>query len=93
LYSLALIVGQDEGPFPLVRCADFRRAENSSRRFVTHPLQFAEGMEQNRRPCGIAPAVSGEFGADDTLDIFQENKGRSALSDPVKDVGEEVAWV
>jgi hypothetical protein len=33
--SLTLIVGQDEDPLALVRCADFRRAEYSPRRFVT----------------------------------------------------------
>lgn len=91
--SLFVIVGQNEDTLPLVRCADLARAENSSRRAVTHSFQFAEDMEQNGRSGGVAPSVPGELGADDSFDIFQENKGRSASLDSIEDVWEEVAGV
>ena len=70
-----------------------RRIENSSRRAVTNSFQFAEDMEQNGRSGGIAPSVPGEFGADDAFDILQENKGRSASSDAIEDVWEEVSGI
>jgi hypothetical protein len=42
--SLTLIVGQDEHPLALVRCADFTRAEYAPRRSVTHSCQVLQDV-------------------------------------------------
>ena len=47
LYSLALIVGQDEDALSLVRCADFRRAEYSPRRCVTNLFQLSNDLSES----------------------------------------------
>jgi hypothetical protein len=74
--------------------ADFARAEYSRRRVVTQSFQLSEDMLQNRCAGGVAPSVSFELCADDPLNIFEENKGRSSHSlETVEDIGEEVAGV
>jgi hypothetical protein len=50
-------------------------------------------MEQNWSPRRIVPAVACELCTDNALDIFQENKGRSATLDSIKDGGEEVSSI
>jgi hypothetical protein len=51
-------------------------------------------MEQNGSALGVCPRVSCELGADDSLHIFEENKGRSAqFSESSEDVGEQVSGV
>jgi hypothetical protein len=47
LYSLALIVGQDEHPLALVRCPDFSRAEYSPRRLVTNLFQLSNDLSES----------------------------------------------
>jgi hypothetical protein len=48
-------------------------------------------MEQNWSTRWIVPTFACEFCADDSLDIFQENKGRSATLDSIEDCWEEVS--
>jgi hypothetical protein len=91
--SVTVIVGHDEDPLSLVRCADFRRAENACRCFVTHSFQLAEDMEQNWGSCWISPTISIELCGEDSFNIFKENNGRSASSNAVQNVGEEVAGI
>lgn len=50
-------------------------------------------MEQNGCSGGVAPSVSGELGADDSFDIFQENKSGLGMSDAIEDGREEVSWI
>jgi hypothetical protein len=50
-------------------------------------------MEQNRRSCRVVPVVSNEFAGDDSFNIFKENNGRSALSNSLQNVREEVSGV
>jgi hypothetical protein len=50
-------------------------------------------MEQNRGSGWVAPFVSGELGADDPLDIFQENKSWSASGDTIEDGREDVTRI
>ena len=56
--SLTLIVGQDEHPLALVRCAAFRRAEYAPRCSVTQSSQVAQNVMQ---PTGNV-----------ALDVFKE---------------------
>jgi len=50
-------------------------------------------MEQNRGSCWISPVVSCKFCGEDSFNIFKENKGRSASSNAVQNVREEVAGI
>jgi hypothetical protein len=50
-------------------------------------------MEQNWRSCWIIPSFSIEFGGDDSFNILKENNGRSAPSNAVQNVGEEMAGI
>jgi hypothetical protein len=50
-------------------------------------------MEQNGRSCGVSPAVSLEFGADDALDVFEEDEVWLTLGNASENVGEEMAGV
>lgn len=50
-------------------------------------------MEQNGCSGRIAPAVSGEFGADNSFDILQENKSGFCVADAVEDGREEVSRI
>jgi len=50
-------------------------------------------MEQNGGPGGVFPAVAAELGGDDSLDVFEEDKGGLAALDSLEDGGEEVAGV
>ena len=73
---------------------DFTRREYSRRRFVTQSFQLSEDMEQNRCTCRITPSVAFELCADDPLNIFEENKGRSSHAlETVEDMREEVSGV
>jgi hypothetical protein len=47
--SVAVAVGQDEDPLPLVRRANFRRAENAPRRFITSFFQIADDCGESQR--------------------------------------------
>ena len=50
-------------------------------------------MEQNRGSGWVSPFVSGELGAEDSLDIFQENKSGSASGDTIEDGREYVTRI
>jgi hypothetical protein len=50
-------------------------------------------MEQNGCTGWVSPPVPGELGGDDSLDVFEKDKGRLSCSDSVEDGGEEVPWV
>jgi hypothetical protein len=65
-----------------------RRIEYSCRWDVIQSFQFPEDMEQNGCSGWVVPIVSGELCADDSLDVFQENNGRSASCDAFDDCGE-----
>jgi hypothetical protein len=72
-------VGQDEDPLPLVRRADFCRAEQTRRRRVAHaPKVSQDGFEAK---------------ADMTGDVLNEDPFGSAFSNNPGDVGPEVAWI
>jgi hypothetical protein len=43
------MVGQDEHPLSLVRCADFSRTEYAPRRAVTESFQFCNDFSQSKR--------------------------------------------
>ena len=72
-------MGQDEDPEPLVRRADFSRAEQTRRRRVAHAPKLSEdGLE----PEGDVPS-----------DVFEEDPFRTAFADDPGDVGPEVAGI
>jgi hypothetical protein len=50
-------------------------------------------MEQNRRSARVCPLVTSEFGADDSLDVFQNNNWWPAGVDSSAYEGPEVAGV
>jgi hypothetical protein len=79
LYSLARIVGQDEDPLALVWSADFRRAKNSPRRFVTKAFQFANDFSESK--------------ADMSFDVLEEADLGSHSSNSICDPRPEVAGV
>jgi hypothetical protein len=79
LDSLTLIVGQDEDPLALVRCADFRRAEYSPRRCVTNLFQLSNDLS--------------EAEGDVSFDIFKEAEAGAKKSNSVCDVGPQMAGV
>jgi hypothetical protein len=72
-------VGQDEDPQPLVRRANFCRAEQARRRRVTHAPKLSQhGLKAE---------------ADVTRDVFEEHPLGSAFADDAADVGPEVTGV
>jgi hypothetical protein len=72
-------VGQDEDPHPLVRRADFCRAEQARRRRVAHvPKLSQHGLKAEGD-------VSG--------DVFEKDPCGSAFSDDAGDLGPEVAGI
>jgi len=72
-------VGQDEDPQPLVRRADFCRAEQARRRRVAHvPKLSQHGFKAE---------------ADVPGDVFEKDPLGSAFPDDAGDVGPEVAGV
>jgi hypothetical protein len=56
-------MGQDENSFPLMRRANFRRAEYSPRRLVTSFFQIADDCGESQRYV--------------SFDIFEEDEKRS----------------
>jgi hypothetical protein len=77
--SLTLIVGQDEDPLALVRCADFTRREYSPRRLVTNLFQLSNDLSESE--------------GDVSFDIFKEAELGSQNPNSVCDEGPEVAGV
>ena len=72
-------MGQDEDPQPLVRRADFCRAEQARRRRVTHtPKLSQDGFKAK---------------ADMTGDVLNEDPFGAALADDAGDLGPEVAGI
>jgi hypothetical protein len=72
-------VGQDEDPEPLVRCANFCRAEQARRRRVTHvPKLSQDGLKTE---------------ADVTREIFEEDPFGGAFANDAGDLGPEVTWI
>ena len=72
-------MGQDEDPQPLVRRADFCRAEQARRRRVAHvPKVSQHGLEAE---------------GDVTGDILEENPLGAALDDDAGDLGPEMARI
>jgi len=72
-------VGQDEDAQPLVRRADFCRAEQTRRRRIAHaPKLSQDGFKAE---------------GDVTGDVFEENPFRVALGDDAGDLGPQMAWV
>ena len=72
-------MGQDEDPQPLVRRADFCRAEQTRRRRVAHcPKLSQDGFEAE---------------GDVTGDVFKENPLRRAFPDDAGDLGPEVSGI
>jgi hypothetical protein len=72
-------VGHDEDPQPLVRRADFCRAEQTRRRRVAHAPKLSQD-------CFKAEA-------DVTGDVFKEDPFRGTFLDDAGDLGPEVAWI
>ena len=72
-------MGQDEDPQPLVRPADFCRAEQTRRRRVAHLPKLSQD--------------SFEAEGDVPGDVFEEHPFGSAFSNNPGDVGPEVAWI
>jgi hypothetical protein len=72
-------VGQDEDAKPLVRRADFCRAEQTRRRRITHAPKLSQD--------GFKPE------ADVPGDVFKEHPLRSAFPDDPGDLGPEVAGI
>ena len=64
LYSLALIVGQDEDPLALVRCADFSRAEYSPRRRVTDCSQLSNDFSESEGDVSFDILEEAELGSE-----------------------------
>ena len=85
--SRVVVVGhcKDEDSFPLVARPDFSRTEYSCRCAVMNPFQFSKDMEQNWGSGGVPPAVCFELGADDALDVFEEDKAGLAFGDAAQD--------
>ena len=72
-------MGQDEDPQPLVRRADFCRAEQARRRRVAHaPKVSKDGFEAE---------------GDVTGDVFEKDPLGAAFPDDAGDVWPEVTWV
>ncbi len=71
--------GEDEEPFALVGCADFRRREDACRKAVAH-------VDQS---CGDF----GEAEAEMMGDILEEDEGRLDLADDAGDMRPEVARI
>jgi hypothetical protein len=72
-------VGQDEDPEPLVRRANFCRAEQARRRRVAHvPKLSQDGLKTE---------------ADVTRDIFEEDPFGGAFANDAGDLGPEVTWI
>jgi hypothetical protein len=72
-------VGQDEDPLPLVRRADFCRAEQAHRRRVTQtPKLSQDGLKAE---------------GDMTDDVFEEHPFGAAFPDDPGDLGPEVAGI
>jgi len=77
--SRAAAVGQDEDALPLVRSANFRRAEYSPRRCVTKAFQVSEDIPQPK--------------ADMSLDVLEEADAGLANANSVCDKGPEVPGI
>ena len=72
-------MGQDEDAEPLVRRADFCRAEQTSRRRVAHCPKFSQhGFEAE---------------CDMTDDVFEKDPFRGTFPDDARDLGPEVAGI
>ena len=72
-------MGQDEDAEPLVRRADFCRAEQTSRRRVAHCPKFSQhGFEAE---------------CDMTDDVFEKDPFRGTFPDDARDLGPEVARI
>jgi len=74
-----VVVGQDKHPLPLVRRADFRRAEYSPRRCVTIFFQVGKDCGESKRNV--------------SFDVFKPDPKRSCSSYESPAVGPEVAVV
>ena len=72
-------MGQDEDPQPLVRRADFCRAEQTRRRRVAHAPKLSQDCL--------------EAEGDVTRDVFEEDPFGAAFPDDAGDVGPEVAGI
>ena len=72
-------MGQDEDPEPLVRRADFCRAEQARRRRVAQSPKLSQD--------------SFKAEGDVTGDVFEEHPFRAALSDDAGDVWPQVPWI
>ena len=72
-------MGQDEDPLPLVRRADFCRAEQTRRRRVT---QFPKLSQDGFQAEGDVPG-----------DVFEEHPCGAAFCDDAGDIGPEVAGI
>jgi hypothetical protein len=77
--SITAVVGQDKHPLPLVRRADFRRAEYSPRRCITIFFQVGKDCGESKRNV--------------SLDVFEPDPRRSNGSDELSAVGPEVSVV
>ena len=76
---VSLADGEDEQPFALVGCTDFRRREEACRKAVAHADQSAGDF--------------GEAEAEMMGDILEEDEGRFDLTDDAGDMRPEVARV
>ena len=72
-------MGQDEDPQPLVRRADFCRAEQARRRRVAHAPKLSQDCLKAE--------------GDVTDDVFEEDPCGAALADDAGDIGPEVAGI
>jgi hypothetical protein len=72
-------VGQDEDPEPLVRCANFCRAEQARRRRVAHaPKVSQDGFKAE---------------TDVTCDVLNKDPFGGAFANDAGDLGPEVTWI
>tara|TARA_Y100000114_G_scaffold72623_1_gene66566 strand:- start:1470 stop:1748 length:279 start_codon:yes stop_codon:yes gene_type:complete len=90
MLSPTVAVGQrkDEDAVASVRCAAFRRAEQSPRRRVTSSLQSVQDMQENACLCG-----SSKPGRNNSFDVLEEDAPRSGLVDDAFDLRKQVTRV
>ena len=77
--SVVVAVGQDKHPLPLVRCANFSRAEYAPRRAVTESFQFCNDFSQSKR--------------DVSLDVLEEAESWSQNANAICDGWPQVPFV
>jgi len=95
LYSEALIVGQDEDPLPLVRRADFTRAEYSPRRRVTCCSQVSDDFAESEADMSFDILEEAELGSENPNSVCDKwpEVPRVFCAESFTGCAEGLAWV